>query len=39
VRAASLLQTMPLAPTPGGEDPPQRFDPSSIPVNSPAPRR
>jgi len=37
-RAVRMVQTLPLAPKPGGEVPRQRFDPKSIPVNSPPPR-
>jgi hypothetical protein len=38
VRAVRMVQTLPFAPKPGGEVPKQRFDPKSIPVNSPPPR-
>ncbi|MET0278594.1 MAG: caspase family protein [Pseudorhodoplanes sp.] len=37
-RAVRMVHTLPFAPTPGGEIPKQRFDPKSIPVNSPPPR-
>lgn len=36
--AVQKVQTLPFAPTPGGFVPPTRWDPSSIPVNSPLPR-
>jgi hypothetical protein len=36
--AVQKVQTLPFAPTPGGSVPPTRWDPSSIPVNSPLPR-
>jgi peptidoglycan hydrolase-like protein with peptidoglycan-binding domain len=38
VRAIRIVQSAPYAPKPGGEVPTKRFDPQSIPVNSPAPR-
>jgi hypothetical protein len=38
LRAVRMVQTLPFAPKPGGEVPKQRFDPKSIPVNSPPPR-
>jgi hypothetical protein len=38
VRAIRIVQSAPFAPKPGGEVPTKRFDPQSIPVNSPAPR-
>lgn len=38
-RAVARVQTLPFAPTPGGAVPTQRFDPTSIPVNAPPPRR
>jgi uncharacterized caspase-like protein len=38
-RAVRIVQTLPNAPKPGGDVPTQRFDPSSIPVNSPPPRQ
>jgi hypothetical protein len=37
-RAVRQVQSAPFAPKPGGEVPTKRFDPSSIPVNAPAPR-
>ena len=36
--AVQKVQTLPFAPTPGGSVSPTRWDPSSIPVNSPLPR-
>jgi TPR repeat protein len=36
--AVQVVQTLPFAPTPGGTVPPKRWDPSSLPVNSPRPR-
>jgi Caspase domain/Sel1 repeat len=36
--AVRMVQTLPFAPTPGGKVPPKRWDPTSIPVNSPMPR-
>lgn len=38
-RAVARVQTLPFAPTPGGAVPKKRFDPTSIPVNAPPPRR
>jgi uncharacterized caspase-like protein len=38
-RAVRVVQTLPNAPKPGGDVPTERFDPSSIPVNSPPPSR
>lgn len=38
-RAVRMVQTLPFAPTPGGDVPQKRFDPMSIPVNAPPPRR
>ncbi len=37
-RAVRQVQTLPFAPNPGGDVPKRRFDPKSIPVNSPPPR-
>ena len=37
-RAVRMVQTLPFAPKPGGDVPTKRFDPKSIPVNSPPPR-
>lgn len=37
-RAVRMVQTLPFAPNPGGDVPKRRFDPKSIPVNSPPPR-
>jgi hypothetical protein len=33
-----MVQALPFAPKPGGDVPTKRFDPKSIPVNSPPPR-
>ncbi len=38
-RAVRMVQTMPFAPNPGGDVPKKRFDPKSIPVNTPPPPR
>lgn len=37
-RAVAMVQTLPYAPTPGGDVPAKRWDPTSIPVNAPLPR-
>ncbi len=37
-RAVRMVQALPFAPKPGGDVPTKRFDPKSIPVNSPPPR-
>ena len=37
-RAIRIVQSTPYAPKPGGEVPTKRFDPQSIPVNSPSAR-